>query len=77
MTLPVTAPFGREFPILLDADADAVVTGMAEHGFLAGIPLGADYPEFPGGLLVAVTERRTRDQLDRYAGALAEVMHHG
>jgi len=77
VTLPVTAPFGREFPILLDADADAVVTGMAEHGFLAGIPLGADYPEFPGGLLVAVTERRTRDQLDRYAGALAEVMHHG
>ncbi|MBI5158043.1 MAG: aminomethyl-transferring glycine dehydrogenase subunit GcvPA [Acidimicrobiia bacterium] len=77
VTMPLTAPFGREFPILLDADADGVVTAMAERGFLAGIPLGADYPEFPGGLLIAVTERRTRAQLDGYAEALGEVMRHG
>ena len=29
-------------------------------GYLAGIPLPGDYPEFPGGLLVAVTEQRTQ-----------------
>jgi len=77
LTLPLAAPFGREFPVLLDADPDAVVTAMAERGFLAGIPLGRDYPEFPGGLLIAVTERRTRDELDRYARSLEEVMRHG
>jgi glycine dehydrogenase subunit 1 len=47
---------------------------MAERGYLAGIPLGTDYPEFPGGLLIAVTERRTRAELEGYAAALREVM---
>jgi glycine dehydrogenase subunit 1 len=50
---------------------------MAERGFLAGVPLPADYPEFPGGLLVAVTERRTRRQLEGYASALGEVLPRG
>lgn len=75
--MPVSAPFGREFPVLLDADPDRVLLGMAERGFLAGIPLGLDYPEFPGGLLVAVTERRTRQQLEDYATALGEVIANG
>ena len=74
VTAAVSGPFAREFPILLDADPDRVVAAMAERGFLPGIPLAADYPEFPGGLLVAVTERRTREQLDGYARALREVM---
>jgi glycine dehydrogenase subunit 1 len=47
---------------------------MAERGFLAGIPLSGDYPELPGGLLVAVTEKRTRHQLDSYAEALEKVV---
>jgi glycine dehydrogenase subunit 1 len=72
--LAVSSPFGREFPLLLDADPDTVIAAMAERGFLAGIPLGADYPEFPGGLLVAVTERRTRAELEGYAAALKEVI---
>lgn len=72
--LAVDARFGREFPILLEAPTDTVIDGMAERGFLAGIPLGADYPEFPGGLLVAVTERRSRAELEGYADALREVM---
>jgi len=72
---PVTdAPFAREFPLLTSMDPDAVVAGMAERGYLAGIPLSGDYPEYPGGLLVAVTEQRTREQLDGYAAALEEVI---
>lgn len=74
VTPAVSAPFAREFAILLDADPAAVVTAMADHGYLAGIPLDGDYPEFPGGLLVAVTERRTRTQLEGYARAMGEVM---
>ena len=77
VTLPLQAPFGREFPILLRGDPEAVVAAMAERGFLAGIPLPDDYPEFPGGLLVAVTERRTRRQLEGYARAMGEVMQRG
>ena len=72
--LAVDSPFGREFPILLPTDPVRVVDAMAERGYLAGIPLPGDYPEFPGGLLVAVTERRSRAELDGYADALGEVI---
>ncbi len=72
--LAIGARFGREFPILLEAPAEAVIDGMADRGYLAGIPLATDYPEFPGGLLVAVTERRSRAELEGYATALREVM---
>lgn len=72
--LAVEAPFGREFPLLLPLDPHDAVAAMAERGFLAGVPLSGDYPELPGGLLVAVTEKRTRHQLDSYAAALEEVV---
>ncbi|MEX0826461.1 MAG: aminomethyl-transferring glycine dehydrogenase subunit GcvPA [Acidimicrobiia bacterium] len=75
--LAVDAPFGREFPVLLPIDPQDAIAAMAERGFLAGIPLSDHYPEFPGGLLVAVTEKRTRAELDGYAEALGEVIADG
>ena len=44
---------------------------MAEEGFLAGIPLG---PEYGGGLLVAVTEKRTRAEIDAYVSTMEKVL---
>ena len=75
--LAVGAPFAREFPVVLPVDPRMVLTAMAERGFLAGIALSADYPELPNALLVAVTEQRSRGELDRYAAALAEVVGRG
>jgi glycine dehydrogenase subunit 1 len=72
--LAADAPFGREFAVELPADPAAVVAATADRGYLAGIPLPADYPELPGSLLVAVTEKRTRAELDGYAAALEEVL---
>lgn len=71
------ASYVREFPILLPIDAEEAVLAMSERGYLAGIPLAPDYPELPGGLLVAVTERRTKAELDGYADALKEVIASG
>jgi glycine dehydrogenase subunit 1 len=34
------------------------------------VPLGGDYPEFENGLLVAITERRSRADIDRLAEVL-------
>lgn len=65
------APVLRELALRLPVDAGVVVERMAEEGFLAGIPLGDEYG---GGLLVAVTERRTREQIDRYVAALDKVI---
>ncbi len=77
VSLPFDAPFGREFPLLLDADPSAVIRSMADAGYLAGIPLSQDYPDLPGGMLVAVTEKRTREELDGYIAALTEAVSNG
>jgi glycine dehydrogenase subunit 1 len=70
------ATYVREFSVLLPIEPEEVIEGMADRGYLAGIALSKDYPELPGGLLVAVTERRTREELDGYVSALKEVIAH-
>jgi glycine dehydrogenase subunit 1 len=64
------APVAREFAVRLDAPVDRVLDRCAERGIAAGYPLARDYPEHEDGLLVAITERRTREQID----GLAEVL---
>jgi glycine dehydrogenase subunit 1 len=64
------APVAREFAIRLAAPVDAVLERCAERGIAAGYPLGRDYPEHEDGLLVAITERRSREQIDDLAEAL-------
>jgi glycine dehydrogenase subunit 1 len=61
------APVAREFALRLDAPVDAVLERCAERGIAAGYPLGRDYPEYEDGLLVAITERRSREQIDALA----------
>jgi glycine dehydrogenase subunit 1 len=66
-----TAPVLREFGVRAPLPAETVVERMAEEGFLAGVPLPQD---LGGGLLVAVTERRTREEIDAYAAAFEKVI---
>jgi hypothetical protein len=50
---------------------------MAEEGFLAGIAVGIEdgvVSDQGDALLVAVTERRTKDEIDAYASALEKVV---
>ena len=63
-------PVVREFPIRLAAPVDAVMRRCAERGVNPGYPLGRDYPEHADGLLVAITERTSRADID----LLAEVL---
>jgi len=71
------ASFVREFAVLLPMEPEIVIEAMADRGYLAGIALSKDYPDLPGGLLIAVTERRTKDELDGYVDAMKEVIAHG
>jgi glycine dehydrogenase subunit 1 len=65
------APVAREFAVRLDAPVDRVLAKVAaERGIAAGYPLGREYPEHEDGLLVAITERRSRAQIDALADAL-------
>jgi glycine dehydrogenase subunit 1 len=65
------APVVREFAITVDAPVGELLDRCAEQGIGAGYPLGPDYPEHEDGLLVAITERRSRQDIDRLADALA------
>jgi glycine dehydrogenase subunit 1 len=62
------APFFKEFALRFDGHAaQEVQAGLVDRGFLVG-------PVVDGGLIVACTERRTREQIDALAEALAEVV---
>jgi len=65
-------PVFREFAVTTPVPGEVVVERMADDGFLAGIPLGAEYGE--RGLLISVTERRTRDEIDAFAAAFEKVI---
>ncbi|HEY1592155.1 MAG TPA: aminomethyl-transferring glycine dehydrogenase subunit GcvPA [Solirubrobacteraceae bacterium] len=64
-------PVVREFAVALDAPVADVIERCRAKGINPGYPLGRDYPEFENGLLVAITEQRTRAQIDRLAEVLA------
>jgi len=64
-------PFFKEF-VVRDRDgrvADSLQSA-GEQGIFAGVPLGRWYPEYEDCLLIAVTEKRTREEIDRLASVL-------
>ena len=60
------APFFKEFVLGLPRPAVEVRDRLLDDGYLAGVPLEDD----DHALLVAVTERRSREQIDGLAAAL-------
>jgi glycine dehydrogenase subunit 1 len=63
-------PVVREFALRLDAPVARVIERCAEQGVNPGYPLETDLPEHPGGLLVAITELRSKADIDRLAEVL-------
>ncbi|SFB14661.1 glycine dehydrogenase subunit 1 [Cohnella sp. OV330] len=73
--LPFGAPFFNEFVVKLPDGVSVHETNLKllDAGFLGGYDLGIAYPELKGHMLVAVTEKRTRQEIDSFAGKLEEV----
>ena len=63
-----------EFVVTLPSDATIARDKMIAKGFLAGLPLGGYYDGMKNDLLVAVTEIRTKAQIDAFALAMKEVL---
>ncbi|MBX5469269.1 MAG: aminomethyl-transferring glycine dehydrogenase subunit GcvPA [Thermoleophilaceae bacterium] len=63
-------PVVREFAVRVP-DLDAFFERARANGINPGYRLGRDYPEYADGLLVAITERRTRAQIDALASLVA------
>ena len=73
-TLPHSGPTFNEFVLRLPKAADGVVERLIEKGFAAGVPLGQYYPDMENDLLVTVTEKRTKEEIDRLARELGAAL---
>ncbi len=72
VNLAVPAPFYKEFALRVPGDPDAFVAAIADEGFLVG-PVIRSGPA-TDGILVAATERRTREEAEGLAQAFARVV---
>mgnify|MGYP001572399220 CR=1 FL=1 len=69
-----SSPTFNEFTVVLPKDASLVVEAMIAKGFAAGFPLGRYYPGMEKCMIVAVTEKRTKEEILRYVQSLKEVL---
>jgi glycine dehydrogenase subunit 1 len=67
-------PCFNEFVVELPSDADKIRVSAAKKGISAGIPLGGFYPAKKNSLLIAVTEKRTSEEIDALADAIKEAL---
>lgn len=71
----LNGPFFNEFTLRLPVEARPVVRALAERGVLGGVSLGRLYPQAPelaNGLVIAVTETSTAEDIETLAVALEE-----
>lgn len=69
-----SSPTFNEFTVCLPKNADDVVHKMVDKGFAAGFPLGRFYKGLDNYLLMAVTEKRTKEDILRFADSLEAVL---
>jgi glycine dehydrogenase subunit 1 len=72
-TIP-SGPVVREFAVVLDGDAKSVIDACLAWDINPGLDISGDYPDLGQVLLIAVTERRTREDLDRLHDALGHAL---
>jgi len=69
-----SAPFFREFVLLSAEPVGDLNRRLLGEKVIGGYQLGKDYPEMPDGWLLAVTEKRSREEIDhlvRIAGGVS------
>ena len=72
-------PFFNEFTLTLPGESgtdgggtvSTVLNGMRKSGILAGVAAGRYFPQYPHCVTVAVTEKRTKPELDAYVNAFS------
>jgi len=68
-------PFFHECVVRLPRSADSVVDDLLQQGIHAGLPLGDYFPDMQNALLVCATEKRTVNDIETFASALAGVLN--
>lgn len=72
LSLPFSSPFFNEFVVKLPegTNVEEINSKLLGAGYIGGYDLGAAYPELQGCMLIAVTERRTKEEIDQFIGEL-------
>lgn len=63
-------PFFKEFVIKTNRSIDEVNKGLLKHNIIGGLDLECYYPELKNHMLLCVTERRTRVEIDTLVSVL-------
>jgi len=74
VSLRFDAPFFKEFTLRLSKSPERVAARLAKAGILAGVPLKAFDRRLADCLLVAVTEKRTKEEIDQLVDALGQAV---
>ncbi len=69
-----SSPTFNEFAVKLPKDPNEVISRLIDKGIEAGFPLGRYYDDLKDYMLIAVTEKRTKQEIDIFIGSLEEVL---
>ncbi|MBN2416770.1 aminomethyl-transferring glycine dehydrogenase subunit GcvPA [bacterium] len=67
-------PFFKEFAVSVPGKPEEVLAGLRDSGIYGGIDLGRFDFGIDNGILVAVTEKRTKEEMDLYAATLKKIL---
>lgn len=70
-----TGPFFNEFTVSCPRPVSAINDHLMDYDILGGYDLQQDYPGLKDHMLIAVTEKVSREEIDDFAAALEEVAH--
>ena len=68
-------PFFHEFVVCCKEPVADINAHLLEHGIIGGYDLGQDYPDMENHMLVAVTEKNSKEEIDALVAVLSEVNH--
>lgn len=67
-----TAPFFKEFVVTSENSIDDLNEKLLESNIIGGYNIEKDYPDLKNGYLVAVTEKRTKEEIDALVRKVGE-----
>lgn len=71
--LAFTAPFFKEFVVKSAYPVDHLNSTLLNDKIIGGYAVGKDYPELADGWLIAVTEKRTKEEIDFLVRKVGEI----
>ncbi len=71
-TIAFNGPCFNEFVVVLNKPVKEVNQQLLQEGIVGGYDLGRDYPELKNHMLVAVTELRTKEEIDLFVDRMGD-----